>query len=237
MNTIGNYGMYQKSLYGSDAQKNKAGKAESGGRAEKSKGQKNVQLSDKAMALLKELQKNYKNMDFMVADYETEEEASEYLARGTREYSVLIDPEELEKMAADEEYKKKNLSLLGEATGKLDELKGKLQEEGKGQEVKHLGVTIGADGTVSYFAELEKMGEKQMERIEKGREAKRQEKAEAVKAERRSDPYQKQENAGKRARVTAGTAEELLDKIRGFDWNKVKKEEEKISGSRFDLTI
>ena len=171
-----------------------------------------------------------------MAAYETDEEASEYLSRGTKEYSVLIDPEELEKMAADEDHKKKNLSLLDQATGKLDELKEKLADEG--EEVKHLGVTIGSDGTLSFFAELEEMSEKQQERIEKGREGRRQEKAEAAKADRSKDPYHDYGRpTGKRATVKADTIEELLDKIRNFDWSTVKKEEEKITGGRFDTSI
>lgn len=235
MNKVGNYGFYQKSTYDSVIRKDQAEKA-SGSRTEKSSDKKEVKLSYRAQELLKELQKTYKNMDFMVADYETDEEASEYLSRGTKDYSVLIDPEELEKMAADEDHKKKNLSLLDQATGKLDELKEQLKDDG--EEVKHLGVTIGSDGTLSFFAELEQMGEKQQERIEKGREAKRQEKAEAAKADRRKDPYRDYgKAAGKRATVKADTIEELLDKIRNFDWSTVKKEEEKTTGARFDTSI
>lgn len=235
MNKVGSYNIYQKSSYDSSISKNKTEKTGSN-RTEKTSEKKNVQLSERAQALLKELQKKYTNMDFMVAEYETDEEASEYLARGTKEYSVLIDPEELEKMAADEDYKKKNMSLIDEATGKLDELRDKLKDDG--EEVKHLGVSIGSDGTLTYFAELEKMSEKQQERIEKGREAKRQEKAEAAKADKRRDPYHNYDKAiGKRATVKASTVDELLDKIRNFDWSTVKEEEEKASGTRFDTTI
>lgn len=230
MNKVGNYGYYQKSSYDSAVKNTRTGKtgaSRTGSGSEK----KEVQLSYRAQELLKELQKKYSNMDFMVAEYETDEEASEYLSRGTKQYSVLMDPEELEKMAADEDYKKKNLSLLDEATGKLDEMKEKLGDAGK--EVKHLGVSIGSDGTLTYFAELEKMSEKQQERIEK----KREEKAEAAKADKRKDPYHSYDKtAGKRATVKAATVEELLEKIKSFDWDTVK-EEEQTSGSRFDAVI
>ncbi|MCI9151097.1 MAG: hypothetical protein HFI42_11495 [Lachnospiraceae bacterium] len=235
MNRVGSYGYYQKSTYDSTVRKDQAEKA-AGSRTQKTSDQKEVKLSYRAQELLKELQKTYKNMDFMVAEYETDEEASEYLSRGTKDYSVLIDPEELEKMAADEDHKKKNLALLDEATGKLDEMKKQLGDDG--EEVKHLGITIGSDGTVSFFAELEQMSEKQQERIEKGREAKRQEKAEAAKADQRKDPYRNYgKTTGKHATVKADTMEELLDKIRNFDWSTVKKETEQASGSRFDTSI
>ena len=52
-------------------------------------------------------------MDFIVADYESEEEASAYLSRGTKEYSVLIDPELLEEMAADGKTKEKQEIYIG----------------------------------------------------------------------------------------------------------------------------
>ena len=45
-------------------------------------------------------------MDFMVAEYEGDDEAAEYLSRGTKDYSVLIEPELLEKMR----IQKKNMS-------------------------------------------------------------------------------------------------------------------------------
>ena len=71
------------------------------------------QLSDAARALLKELQKKYGNMDFIVAKYETEEEASSYLSRSTKEFGVLLDPDELEEMAVDPEVRKQyTLSLI-----------------------------------------------------------------------------------------------------------------------------
>ena len=149
--------------------------------ADTKKTDKNMpQLSDKAKALLQDLKKQYSNMDFFVAEYDSEEEAASYLSRGSKDYSVLIDPEELERMAEDEDVKKQNLALLDEAVGKLGELKEELKKTGKEDEVVTLGVSIGKDGKVSYFAELEKAGERQKEFVDKIREDKKEAAKEAA---------------------------------------------------------
>ena len=56
------------------------------------------------------MQKKYGDRDFFVADYSSDDEAQRYLSRGSKEYSVLIEPELLEKMAADESVKEKYLT-------------------------------------------------------------------------------------------------------------------------------
>lgn len=239
MNGVGSYGSVQKNFYSTAAQSKKADKADSKKADGTKKTDKNsVQLSDKAKALLQELKKTYGNMDFFVADYESEEEASEYLSRGTKDYSVLIDPEELERMANDEEVKKQNLSLLDEAVGKLDKVKEELKGTDREDEVVSLGVSIGKDGQVSYFAELEKAGERQKEFVDKIREDKKEaaREAEAEKADKNQSKYNYEHS--KRSTVTAGSVEELLEKINGFDWDSVKEETTiPMPGKTFDFTV
>ncbi len=58
------------------------------------------------------MQKKYGDMDFFVADYSSDDEAQKYLSRGSKDYSVLIEPELLEKMAADESVKRSILASL-----------------------------------------------------------------------------------------------------------------------------
>lgn len=223
MNKIGNYGVYQNSLYENSVQSAKdKGKTSKTGKSEKN-GQ--VRLSSRAKKLLEELQRRYKNMDFMVADYETDEEAAGYLNRGTKEYSVLIEPETLEEMAADAEVKEKYIGKLEEATKQLTDMKGQLGEEGS--EVTRMGISIDKDGSVSFFAELEKMGDKQRERIEKTREEKKEEKKEAA----AYDMFAQ----NKKTTVWAASAEELLNKIRNVDWDKVKAENVTTSGGNLDF--
>lgn len=229
MNKVSGYNVYQNNYYDQSVKNRKeADKSSKTGSAKKTNGTKKtgnnpVQLSEKAKALLQELKKTYSNMDFMVADYESEEEAASYLSRGTKEYSVLIDAEELERMAADDDVKKQNLSLLDEAVGKLDEVKDQLGDHK--DEVMRMGISIGKDGEMSFFAELEKVSERQKEFVDKIREGRKEasEKAESDK----TDPRQAHHyNYGKSKRTTvyASTAEELIDKISNVDWDSIKEE-------------
>lgn len=239
MNGIGSYNAMQKNLYSSSAQSRKTAKADS----QKTDGTKktdhsSVQLSDKAKALLQELKKTYNNADFYVAEYETDEEAAEYLSRGAKDYSVLIDPEELERMANDDEVKKQNLSLLDESLNKLGEMKEELKETGREDEVVTLGVNIGKDGQVSYFAELEKAGERTKEFVDKIREDKKEaaKEAEAEKTDRNQGKYNFEHS--KRATVTANSVEDLLEQIKNFNWDNVKEETTiPMPGKNFDFTV
>lgn len=242
MNKIGGYNAYQNNLMDSIVQKrkepNKTSKTDSSKKTDKTgKANGSVQLSDKAKALLQELKKTYTNMDFIVADYESDEEAASYLSRGTKEYSVLIDPEELERMASDDSVKEQNLALLDEAVGKLDEIKDQLGD--RKDEVVRIGISIGKDGEMSFFAELEKAGERQKEFIDNIREGKKEaaEKAAADKSDPRYQ-YGHSYERGKRTIVHASTVEELFDKISNVNWDDIKEETTApMPGERFSSSI
>ena len=236
MEKIGSY--YQSSVYNrtaqnaKDANKTRTDSAKKAGTAQESS--KTPTLSKAAQNLLKELQKSYGNMDFMVAEYETDEEAASLLSRGTGEYSVLFTPDELEKMAADEDVKKKNLNVLDNAVSKLDEMKEQLGD--KADDISRIGISFGDDGEVSFFAELEKNSEKQRERIEKQREDKKEASKEAGKSET-AEYLAHGKSTGKRTTVFASTVEELAEKIARVDWNAVKEERQSPAGQRFDFTV
>lgn len=238
MEKIGSY-VYQNSFYGKTAQAAKeaeSAKAANVKSKEASGSRKSAPLSTAAQKLLKELQKTYGSMDFIVADYETEEEAAALLSRGTKEYSALLTAEDLEKMAADDSVKEKNLQILDDAVAKLDEMKTSLGDSGK--DVSRVGISISDNGEVSFFAELEKNSERQRERIEKNREEKREmarEEAKKAEAERLKPDVGRP--AGKRTMVYASTAEELAEKIKAVDWNTVKEDGFRPVGQRFDFTV
>lgn len=222
MNRVNSYSAYQNSYYESTVKNRKEQeKTKAANKQEEVKKSKQPELSSRAKRLLQELQKKYGNMDFMVGSYDTDEEAASYLSRGTKEYSVLIDPEELEKMASDEGTKEKYLGMLEEATGKLKEMRTQLGD--RKDEVAHMGVSIGKDGSMSFFADLEKVNEKQRERIEKKREEKRAEGS--------------SKDSVKRTRVSASSTEELLKKINQVDWSKIKEEKADGNTRRFDYSI
>lgn len=239
MEKIGSYG-YQSSIYGqskTNASVSRTADTKSAETAKSSKTNNTVELSSAAKKLLKELHNTYGDTDFMIANYETEEEAASYLSRGTGTYSVLLTPEELEKMAADEDYKKKNLQTLDDAVAKLKDMKSQLGENG--EDVKRVGVVIGDSGEVSYFAELEKTSEKQRERIEKQRETKKEEAAKAEKEkreERLTDGSFIREGA-KRTTLFADSVENLKDKIDKVDWSNVREDAYGPSGRNFDFTV
>jgi hypothetical protein len=213
-----------------------------------------VELSDAAQKLLAELKEKYSNMDFIISDYSSEDEAQELLSRGTKEYSVLIDPETLEKMAADEDVKAQYLDILDQSTSQLDEMKEELEDSG--QDVKRIGFTVDSNGQVSYFAELEKSSKAQSERIEAAREKKKAEKKEEEKkAEEKSEEekkeealearrkehadevYQNAQGSIKRTTVTASTTEELLEKIKNVDWDSIPELTSAGTGSKFDFSV
>lgn len=236
MEKIGSY--YSSSIYERTTQAAKEADSRKAGDAKAAEGAKDSTktpaLSKAAQKLLKELKKTYSNMDFIVADYETEEEAAALLSRGTGEYSTLLTADELEKMAADEDVKNKNLKVLDNAVAKLDEMKEQLGD--KGEDVTRLGIAIGDNGEVSFFAELEKNSEKQRERIEKQREDKREAAREAEKAE--TDKYRSMSrSAEKRTTVFASSVEELAEKIANVDWSTVKEERYDPAGQKFDFTV
>lgn len=243
MDKIGSYGIYRSNYY-DRTQSTKTGTASASDTGStKAAEQKKVELSDAATKLLKELKKTYGNTDFIVADFETDEEAAAYLSRGGAKYSVLITPDELEKMAADENVKNENLKVLDDAFEKLDQMKQQLGE--KGQEVSRLGISIGSNGEVSYFAELQKVGEKQRERIEEKRESNREDAREEMKeaARKKMDELRGRGPASmsgreplKRTTVQASSVEELLEKINQVDWNEIP-DEVIPSGHRFDYTV
>ena len=230
MSIIEGYGAYQRSYYENTVNGKTTKESTKGGKTKTEKSNKKdepVRLSKKAQKLLEELKKTYGNMDFIVANYDSDEEAAAYLSRGTKEYSVLIDPETLEEMAADKETKDKYIGILEDSIGQLSSIKDQLGDQK--DEIKSIGISIDKDGNVSFFAELEKAGERQREFIERSRERRAEERAAENKKAYEHDRT-------KRTSVYADSVEELLEKIKSVDWNKIK-EESGQTGSKFDFSI
>lgn len=186
-----------------------------------------LHLSDKAKNLLQELKKKYENADIFVAEYETDEEAQKYLSRGSKDFSILIDPEELERMAEDESVKEKNLSYLDESFEKLTEMKEELGDNE--EDVVHMGITIGKDGEMSFFAELSRTAKRQKEFVEAMMKNKEENKASETSDKEASASVDKKQseksnwweenNKVKRTTLHAASAEELLEMIRSLDWD------------------
>ena len=144
------------------------------------------QLSERAQKLLDELKEKYGNMDFFVQNVSSDEEADAVMSRGTKEYSVLIDPDTLEKMAADEEFKEQCISSLEESTGQIESMMEELGEDA--DKIESIGIKINSDGTTEFFAKLRESSDAQKQRIDEAREAKREEmRAKQYESVRRDD--------------------------------------------------
>ena len=169
-------------------------------------------LSDKAKGFLESLRQNY---DFFVAD---NPDAAKTLG-STKEYSVIFTPEELERMADDDDYAQKVMGKVGDAVDMLKDLSEK--DLGEGVKFSSLSVAFDEEGNMKLFAQLEKLTDEQNERLEA---------AKARRAEERKEDSQAEEPEltkilFKGADVEADSAEGLLAKIFYIDWDNIAEEE------------
>ena len=108
-------------------------------------------LSKEAKDYLAKLKEMYPDYDFIIADYDTDEDASRLLSQGKGELNVLITPDLLEKMATDEATRAKYEDIIAGAKEQFEEINKDLTDEAKSM-VKTLGITVNEDGTVNFYA-------------------------------------------------------------------------------------
>ena len=201
------------------------------------------QLSEKAQDLLKKLREKYGDYDFFVGN--TEDEQKTLANSGSKEFSVVITADELEKMAADEDYaaqKEKDIEDSVAMCKRISEQYGYVsageEDENSVGVINKISVTVGQDGKISIFAELEKLSEAQIERIKKAKEAKAEEaKAEEKKADAvdKKNPYSKENpDAVKRTTIEASSEEEFIEKLKSINWKTIG---ESYSGDKFDFSV
>lgn len=179
--------------------------------------QEGIELSDAAKNLLAELREKYGDMDFAVAQWSSDDEQEYYAGLTDKEYSVLINPELLEKMATDPAAREEYEAIISGAGDKFDTLKEELGEDA--DKVKGFSITMDKDGSVSYAVKLLKDMEEssrtgnktEQERIEEKRAEKK--KAEKDKAEKEQEErvVQKKQETEK---VEASSIEELIKAIK-----------------------
>jgi hypothetical protein len=210
------------------------------------------ELTDTAKKYYEELQKKYSNMDFILVSSDQKEfaksQASKYA--NANKMVVLIDEEKIERMATDENYRKQYESIIASAASGVSQLGSQISSTGAN--VKGYGAQVNDNGTLSYFAVLEKSSEAQRERIEK----KAEEKKEAKKAdEKKAKKEEQQERLEKRrddgttiddedddtVTITASSIEELIRKLEGYQQasmsDNVLTDEEKLVGQSFDYSV
>ena len=93
------------------------------------------------------------------------------------------------------------------------------------------------DGSVSFFAELEKSSADQKKRIEQAREDKKAQKKEDEKEAKAKKTKERQEDRVKRSVVRGGSADELIKNIREVDWDNVVEEVRPKAGGKIDLGV
>lgn len=228
MNGINRYqNSYQALQSKATGKKQGIKKAEETGQAQES-----VKLSSKAKKYFNELKKKYGNMDFTVANYSSDEEAQKYLSKGNKQYSVLIDPETLEKMANDEGTRNRYEGIIADAGGQLNKVKEGLGEDAKN--IQSLGISIDKDGIVSYLAEMV------IERNTTDNSANLTE-DKTEKADKKTDKKEQKDTKNQIQRFKASSIEELIKQIREAQaqekTNSVKTEREKVVGQSFDYKI
>lgn len=228
MNGINRYqNSYQALQSKATGKKQGIKKAEETGQAQES-----VKLSSKAKKYFNELKKKYGNMDFTVANYSSDEEAQKYLSKGNKQYSVLIDPETLEKMANDEGTRNRYEGIIANAGGQLNKVKEGLGEDAKN--IQSLGISIDKDGIVSYLAEMV------IERNTTDNSANLTE-DKTEKADKKTDKKEQKDTKNQIQRFKASSIEELIKQIREAQaqekTNSVETEREKAVGQSFDYKI
>lgn len=206
-------------------------------------------LSDEAKKYYESLKEKYGNMDFILVDSKCKEYAQANAGKYANSLKtvVLIDEEKIERMATDEEYRKKYEAILSGATAQLAQMKENF--ESTGANVKGFGIQVNDDGTASYFAVLQKASDNQKARIEAKAEAKKEEKKKEAK-EARKEQQEKWLEEGRESRaehtgdvtiVKANSVEELLKKVQDFVYaergNAVRTDAELLVGQRLDVQV
>ena len=151
-------------------------------------------LSSEAKSYLETLKEKYGDIQFFVADCNSDEEMNQYFAMGTKKYSCVISTDTLEQMATDEEIRAKYESIIDNADEQMEEMKEQIAEEvgeENAEQIQFVGFSIDDNGVVNYFAKLkesndsyyEKLKEKRAEEKKEAKESEEREKEELSKKE------------------------------------------------------
>ncbi len=139
-------------------------------------------LSEKASKYYEELRSKFGDMDFvLVANDSIEGAEKKAMSSGNGGKTiVLIDAQKIERMAADEQYRKKYEGIITRGRDELAELAKQMSGM---KSVRGFGMKVGDDGKVSFFAVSQKNNEEITEQQAKKRaEKKAKVKADAKKA-------------------------------------------------------
>ena len=206
-----------------------------------------AKLSENAKKYYEELKSKYQNMDFILVSKDMKEmaKASAGSFANPHKMVVLIDEEKIERMAADETFRKQYESVIASAQQKLPQLQ---KELGNSSNVKGFGIQVNDNGAASFFAVMDKSFKDQAERIEKQRVKKLEEKRAAQKkAEKKEQQEKLEEKKAKKLQnkedsevvITADSIEDLMRKVEDYNYlqmsDSVKTDAEKYIGTVIDF--
>ncbi len=222
LNTQGGTGIGSPAKTGKNASGLKVGKQS---RTAKTASTSEAKLTEKAKKFLESLREINDDFDFIIADEGDDKRA--LVGESKKEFSVVLTSEELEKMANDEKYALDKIDTIRNIVDMLDRISDRfgfansLEEAGEDDTVlSKVSVAVNDDGSMTLFADLEKLT------------AKRKETAEAIEG----SAANKEPASIKHVRLSAATEAELIDKISKLDWNLIPDEAE-TAGKRFDRSI
>ena len=167
-------------------------------------------LSARAQDYLKELREKYGDFDFVVADDVSNPQS--FSQDSSKDYSVVLSVEEIEQMAADEDYEKKIMGQVDSAVEKLTDIAEKA-ELGEGVQFNYLAASFDDEGNMKLFAGLEKISEEQAERLKEAQEKRAEEKNEDEEISEEELP-----TASQTVQLEADSVAEMLEKIFGVKW-------------------
>ena len=162
------------------------------------------QLSETASKYYDQLKGKFGDMDFVLVskDQIASAQANAASYANPNKMVVLIDEEKLERMATDENFRKKYEGIIAMAKEGIGQMKDQF---GNSSDIKGYGMQMGDDGEVSYFAVVKKANEQQAKRVEKRKAEKKEadKKAEKKASEKRAEARKEAKEA----------QEERLDKV------------------------
>lgn len=223
-------------------------------------------LSDEAAKYYEELKNKYGDMDFILVSKDMKEMAKSMAGSfaNPNKLVVLIDEEKLERMATDEEFRRKYENIIANAKSGLSQLK---QSIGSNTQVKGYGMLFNDGGTASLFAVVDKSLAAQRERIEQRvADKKAADKKEAKKEAEEAQAERIRENRDRRKAdqrtdrteqgvwdehgirtddryeiITAASVEELEKKLNDYFYeersNQVWTAQEKMLGQNVDFRL
>lgn len=217
-------------------------------------------LSEKAAKYYEELKKKFSNMDFILVSADQKEAAKAQAASfaNPNKMVVLIDEDKIERMAADENYRKQYEGIILNGANSLTQLAKKISASGAN--VKGFGMQV-KDGRASFFAAVDKsfsiMRKNQEKRIAAKKAAKKAEEKKAEKKAAQEKLQSRKNNAGIQDTeendsseskwntedmeiLSASSIEELMRRIEDYNYawmsDRLQTEQERRIGQQIDFS-